>query len=561
MSVPLAVSGTRAALKTRLEAVLREMSAWSGPSARVRFAFYVMVLTVLGSFVCFYKLSEGMLLCDEASFAYTTDRMLRTGNWVVPYIHDRGPHLNAAPLYSWLTNLAVPLWGESNTGYRIWSAGFGVACVLAALVLGTILFRAEVGFIAGLLLLGNFHFVFMHGMRACVMEPALAFFVTTMVICYVRTYQAPERAGLWWGLTGLSLGLAVLTKPPAMGGFFFCTLCLHHVLVRRDLAWKVRLLGPLAAGLVAALVALPWYAMIYARLGWPAIDHLFLTNSVRRAADPGAAAPLPITFYIEQLWDSSRGFKLALPALAWGIGCAISGWQRRAWSLLVVLLVPFLLALSTSATKHEHYVFTAFPFLAIAAGALLSAGLSPPHALESSRGRWIWRSLAFVGIIGAVIVIRYDLSIVKWFLKANRAEYPALRLYHATEADLIAGDGRLVLFNFPVTIERLDRNLGFTAHDLYYLARMPAVVHVSSMEELNRLLADGKPTVLMLPPQKTTEEKVKAGLRIAPDHSLLTRSELFAYPVMTFNQAEAKLGLTKLLREMEISRDTGVMQP
>jgi hypothetical protein len=193
---------------------------------------------------------------------------------------------------------------------------------------------------------------------------------------------------------------------------------------------------------------------------------------------------------------------------------------------------------------------------------LLLASLSPPHIpAESARGRWFWRSLLFVGVVGTVLLLRHDAGIVKWFLRVPRAEYPALRLYRATEAELKDGNARLVLYNFPITVRRLDHKLGFNAHDLYYLGRMPVVVHVDSIAALNRLLADGKPTVVVLPPHKPTEQTVKDGLGIAPDRALLVRSDLFAYPVMTFHQAEAKLELTALLREMEISPDTAVMQP
>src|SRR5262245_3166435 len=231
--------------RVALQAAAARFARLSWPGVRLRIAIYALVLTGFGTWVCFSRLGSGMLACDEASFAYTSDRMVNTGDWIVPYIHELRPHLNAAPLYNWLTNITCPILGHSYLRYRVWSATFGVGCGLAVLVLGTLLFRVEVGFLAGLLLLSNVAYVFQHGARACVMESGLAFLVTAMVICYVRTFQAPDRSRLWWALTGLFLGLAVLMKPPAMGGFFFCTLGLHHLFARRDLSWKARLTGPL----------------------------------------------------------------------------------------------------------------------------------------------------------------------------------------------------------------------------------------------------------------------------------------------------------------------------
>lgn len=549
-------------LAQRLQTLRSRVAAWPRPSVRVRVAIYALVLGFVGTCVGFYRLSAGMLVCDEASFAYTTDRMLRTGDWVVPYIHDRGPHLNATPLFNWLSALTAPLLGDGNFHYRVWSAAFGVGCVLATFALATLLFSAEVGLLSGLLLLGNFSFVFLHGMRSSVMESMLAFFVTAMAICYVRTFQVPERARLWWGLTGLCLGLAVLTKPPAMGGFFFCSLCLHHLITRSDLSWKGRLLGPLGAGVVAGLVALPWYGMIYARVGWPAIDQLFLGNSIRRASNAGQGAVLPFTFYFEQIRNSSAGFQLVIPTLIASTFALLFGRERRSWALLLLLVVPFLLVISNAATKHAHYAYAAFPFLAVAIAACLLSGLMQFSVAETLRGRTAWGVLAVVGVVGAGLLVRSDLLITKWFLNAPHWDYPALRLYEVVEPERKGGDGRVVLYQFPKGAERIDRSLGFTAHDLYYLDRMASSVRATSVADLNRILADGLPTVVIFPPKgMTAEQLAKDGLQFPPDRVVLTKSEVFVYPVMLFHEAEAKLGLGAVLNEVQLPPGHPVPQP
>lgn len=549
-------------LLLRLQALRLRVAVWPRPPVRVRVAIYALVLGAVGMWVGFSRLSAGMLVCDEASFAYTTDRMLRTGDWVVPHIHDRGPHLNATPLFNWLSALTAPLFGDGNFHYRVWSAAFGVGCVLATFALATLLFSAEVGLLAGLLLLGNNSFVFQHGMRSCVMESTLAFFVTAMAICHVRTFQVPDRARLWWGLAGLCLGLAVLTKPPAMGGFFFCSLCLHHLLTRSDLSWKARLLGPLGAGVVAGAVALPWYALLYERLGWPAIDQLFLGNSVRRAANVGQSVTHPFTFYLEQIRASSVGFRVAVPALIGGLVALVLGLNRRSWGVLFFLIVPFLLAISNAATKHTHYAYAAFPFLAVATAGFVLSGLTQLPLVGSARGRWIWRAAAGAGIIAASFVLRADLAKVKEHLNDPRWDYPPPRLYEAAEPDLARAAARLVVYQFPNGKERLDRALGFTAHDLYYLDRMPHAVPAKSVADLNHILTEGVPTVVIFPPKgMTAEQLARDGLRFSPERVVLTKSELFVYPVMLFHGAEPKLGLGAVLREIELPPGYPVPSP
>src|SRR5271166_5396141 len=77
-----------------------------GPRGRI--VVNALVLAILAVVWCFYRLSEGTLLGDEAAFACTTERMRITGDWVVPFITDK-PHLNATPLYNWMT-LALEPW-------------------------------------------------------------------------------------------------------------------------------------------------------------------------------------------------------------------------------------------------------------------------------------------------------------------------------------------------------------------------------------------------------------------------------------------------------------------
>jgi 4-amino-4-deoxy-L-arabinose transferase-like glycosyltransferase len=508
-----------------------------GVSVRARLALYVVILVTLGSWVCFFRLERGMLLCDEASFAYTSDRMVRTGDWVVPYIHELRPHLNAAPLYNWLTNLTGPLFGDSNLRYRVWSAAFGVGCALAVLALGALLFRAEVGFVAGLFLLTNWQFVLTHGVRAGVMESALAFLVTAMAACYARTTQLSTRALPWWAFVGLFLGLATLAKPPVMGGFFFCMICLHHLATRTDLPWKARLTGPLTAGLVAAVVALPWYLAILARLGPGAIEHLVVANSIGRATRVIDSAQ-PTHYYLANVWQSSWGIAVALPAVALGIAGVLFGWNRRAWGLLAVLVVPFLAAISLATTKRLHYGYAAYPFLALATAGVMLAALTPRRS-ETPTGRWVWRGLALAGVAAAAFALHRDIRVMRYWLTAPRFDYPPFAAYRQLEPDLAAGRAQLVLYRYPDGTGRLDRKLGFTAHDRYYQDRMPHATLARDAAELNRLLTEGRPTVVLLPPLTPREEWLR-DVALPPERAFAMSSDLFAYPVLTYHGAKVE---------------------
>ena len=308
------------------------------------------------------------------------------------------PTSSRAPLYNWLCCLTADVLGEGSLRYRLWSGLFGIGCAVAALVLATLLFGAEAGLIAGLLIVTNRHFLFIHGIRDGRIGSRAR----------VLRHDGSDRCGSgapgrWprhWmvGAGGGSLGGAALMKPPVFAGFFFVVLLAHHLVVRRDLSLRRRLAGPIIAAIVAAAVALPWYGALYSRLGWAALSQVVLSTSVGRAAHSFGESR-PWWFYLGWIWDSSLAFKFVAPALAWGLVSALWGSQRFAWGLIVFLSCAFIAAISISATRHWQYVYPIYPVLAVAVSGLLSAGLRPWP--QSPSRRWVWLAVAVIGLLAA----------------------------------------------------------------------------------------------------------------------------------------------------------------
>lgn len=530
---------------TSTSATASEATAKLARLAGWRIYVYALLIAILAGWAGFTRLGEGMLCHDEAAFAYTTDSMLRTGDWVVLRVHEKFVHLNAAPLYNWLTCLTADLFPNGDVRYRVWSAVFGVACGLAVLVLGTLLFRPEVGFLASILLLTNFQFLFAHGYRNGVMEPGTAFFITCDVIAYVRTQSTIGRSyWAWWAASGVAFGLAALMKPPAFPGFFFAMLCGHHTVMRRDLPLRIRAAGPLVAGLFAVGVAATWYVPLYNRLGLPALKGLFVNNSVGRAwSSGGYSAEVPRTYYASIVNGSSLGFQLALPAVAVGLVAGLFLKHGRPWGLLALLSGAFLIAISVSATKHQHYVYHAYPFLALLAAALLLAGFGPPP-VTSPRFRHVWRVVAIGGACVAIVLVSKDFRKARQFLKGQHWDYPPLVFEQGMATQIDNGRGRLILLNYPTGENALDTKWGFSYTEPYYdQFRMPHAEHALDTQALEAMLADGKPSVVFLAPMATYSQLIEDGLRTVPDRGILARSELCGYPVLLFNGAEAKLNI------------------
>jgi 4-amino-4-deoxy-L-arabinose transferase-like glycosyltransferase len=507
-----------------------------------------VILIVLGSGLSFHHLGAGALLGDEAAFAYTTDHMVRSGDWIVPRISERVPHLNAAPLFNWLSTITAPLFDQGNLRYRFWAALFAVGVALATLVLGTLLFRPEVGFLAGLLLLTNYQFIFAHCAREGVMEPGLMFFVTLAVIGYVRSIQSESRSGLWWLLTGAAIGGAILMKPPVMGGSFFCMLCFHHVISSRGVPLLQRLRGPLLAAISLIVVAAPWYLALLARLGPDSLYNMFIYNSVHRAAhDP--AGHRPAWSYFQWVWEASRGFKMVWPAMLWGMMCVLRGRERLAWGLPVLLAGCYTLLVSSAATKHCHYLYSAYPLFSILAAAFLLTGLNPPFAM-SPRYERAWGVIGVLGIVLALAFIKHDFRMIRTDLQTQRREYAPLLIHDAMAADLAADKARLILVGYPDSDTPVPDGCGFTNRDGYYRQfRLPLALFVPTTDDMLQLISDGKPAVVFLP-RMSDDELARIPFPVPPYRCMVVDNRRGAYRVLTFHDAQRRLSLEASLREI-----------
>ena len=518
---------------------MRPMDASSLGTRRI--VAYALLLAIVAGFCCFHRLSEGTLFGDEAAFAFTTDRMRDTGDWVVPYIGEE-PHLNAVPLYNWLTLAIASGFDETPLWHRFWAGIFGVGCVLVAFALGTLLFRAEVGFLAGLFLAFNRDFLFCHGVRFGGMESITAFFITAAAFCYAWIRTRPVRGMSVWCVLGLCIGLAWMSKPPVFGSFFLIVISLHHLAVARSERLTSRALGPLLAVAVGAVVAAPWYVAMWMRLGNPFLHALFVHNAVERAVDPTVRDYLCCH---NAILHSSFSFKLIEAAFACALGCCIVDHRRTQWGLLLALAGSYLLALST-AGKAFQYIFYSFPLLSVLlAGMFLDSG--PRLVARYWPGRTRFASIAFVGL--AVALIAADCHKILRTLAAAAWVHPPVGIYQRLEPELASGRCRFVLFDIGVPAGGASSSgRGITNfEDLYYVRRMPLAGWVGNVEDLKRLLDDGKPTIVLLPPATSPPPPKLEGL--SPE----TRIEenvwpAYTYPTLTFHGAAAEFSAGELIR-------------
>lgn len=548
--MPIALPQTARARVTRSLELAGELAAHIRASPRHSLAVYALVVAAVGGWMCFKRVSQGALIGDEGFFAVTTERMLRTGDYVVPYADwSTRPHLNATPLYNWLSCLTAGLIGEGELRYRFWAAVFGVGCGLATFALGAVLFGPEVGLLAGLFVVTDPTFLFCYGARRGTMNSGVTFFVTLAAVFYVCAWQRGWPARGWWALVGAAVGAAVLTKPPIIGTFFFVALVGHHILARTGVPLRDRWKGPVIAALAAAAVALPWYVAVYLKLGPQAVDHLILFNSVKRATVAGAYSKnAPVRewwYYATVFWDASAAARIAVPALLWAVVAAVV-LRRGSWGLLAMTGGGFVAALSVSVEKHPWYLIPAFPFTAVAVAALLLGGVTDGSAWRAS-SRW-YRCAAVAGLLAAVLIARFDFLEAKHAVRYANPAYAPYVVHKAAAQDLAADRVRLVMYQYPgIGDRRIRYDLGLTPAERIYPALMPHAIWIDNPGKLERVLAEGKPTVVFIPSKTPAAEIPPPGLSAKPDGILTTAGCEGDYVFLTFHGGEAAFGLDQSL--------------
>jgi 4-amino-4-deoxy-L-arabinose transferase-like glycosyltransferase len=499
----------------------------------LRLAAYAALLIVVSTIWSYYRLSAGTLIGDENSFACTTERMRATGDWVVPRITEE-PHLNATPLYNWLTWAVAPWFDESPLWHRFWTALFGVGCVLATFGLGAALYGAEVGLLAGLLLIFNRDFLFMHGIRACGMESLLTFFVTAGILFFVRIRARLATSWADWAGLGLCFGLACISKPPVFGVLFFGTLVLFHLATRHE-SFASRLSGPSFAAAVTVAVAMPWYVALWLQLGNPALHELFVFNSVQRALDPTARIPF---WWHDAILHSSNAFKLFDLALFGALLCCFCNHRRSNTSLLLTPMVIFLAAM-TVAGKPAQYAYYVFPLIAILLAAFF-LDFGPDLArrfLPVASARYALLGCASIGLL---LASADGLKTLRTFGEPEWIHPPFGAYKHFDDKKV-----RIVLFDFPDQVGAFSaRKDGFHAEDFYYTPRMPKALRVNDVPTLKSLLADKQPTALFLPPLAARQPDL-AGL--VPDVRVQETLKYYStYPILGFHGAIAESELERV---------------
>jgi 4-amino-4-deoxy-L-arabinose transferase-like glycosyltransferase len=358
-------------------------------------------LCLCGYFLCFYRLGDRDLWgSHEARAAQDAQRILDTGEWVLPRLFDGQIELQKPPLYYWLAAASGWLRGGAvdATTVRMPAALAGLATVLAVYGFLSYQGRPTAGVIAATVLLTAHHFTWIA--RTARIDVPLTFAVTGSVQCLWSARQPgiSRRAALGWGLAGyLLIAGGVMLKGPLGVGLPLVVLAMDAMVARRlvfapSLVWGLPL--------VAAVVA-PWFIAAHVRTGGEFTYVFFWYHHVQRATGGAAAlASRPWWFYGPRFAFDFLPWTVLLPLATW-LWCRRPDLRDDGQGRLgLVWLVVLVLLLSASRFKRADYLLPAFPGAALWLGCVGERLYQ--HWRSPRRARWL--TAATGGVLAASVV-------------------------------------------------------------------------------------------------------------------------------------------------------------
>ncbi|UYI49225.1 glycosyltransferase family 39 protein [Vibrio natriegens] len=373
---------------------------------------------------------------DETRYISVAWEMWFNNSWLVPHLNGL-PYDHKPPLMFWLFSAVWSLFGTSDTVTRLVVPGFALVNLYLVGKLAEKIYpdSAQAKWLSPLILISFLGWFLYSSM--IMFDLILAVFLQLAVLSFWR-YTETERDS-WSYLSGVCLGLGMLTKGPVVFVYFIPFLLLAHLWHPSPASInKAFFKATLKTVGIAIVVTLLWAVPAAISGGEEYAKAIFWGQSAGRVQDSFAHAR-PFYWYVS-----------LLPALLFPWLFLISFWRNRPWiwvgrrdtfcfSLFVFVVGIF----SCFSGKQIHYLLPIFPFIAI----------------------WIAKRLDLAkvktepAIVGAIVLITLAiLSAPLWVEKAFRST--EVTDVHLTWSLLPAMLIVLLLWKRKLPIDRLALNIG-----------------------------------------------------------------------------------------------------
>lgn len=349
----------------------------------------VLIILVFGA-PLFLGLGAADMRNDEAIYSYAVQRILETGDWLLPRtIPDDFPFLEKPPLKFWMVAapIAAGVLPLDEFGLRAWDALFGALSFVYVFLLGRWLGGVVCGGAAVLVLFSLPSLMFEHGLRSNNMEASLVLAYCGGLFHCARWLEMPpspppssprpstDARPMHAAAVIAYLVLGFMTK--FVAAFFLPMICGAALLLtpggwrRLGAAWRDWRWPAVAAVAIGA----PWFVYQTQQFGahfWRVIFGAHVYTRMTGFLDPQHLHPWNAYF----LWTwrdfSEAGASwLGVAGLARLVAGAWTGRPPLARMILLWWALPFAL-ISLGTSKIFHYAYPFLPPLALGAGWVVS---------------------------------------------------------------------------------------------------------------------------------------------------------------------------------------------
>jgi 4-amino-4-deoxy-L-arabinose transferase-like glycosyltransferase len=336
---------------------------------------------------------------DEAIYSYAVDRIIETGDWLLPRsIPDDFPFLEKPPLKFWMVAapIAAGVLPHDEFGLRFVDALFGGAAFVYVFLLGRALAGPVCGLTAVLVLFSLPSLIFEHGLRSNNMEASLVLSYCGGLYHFAqwaRIGGTRERAGERLAGHALAVSayfiLGFMTK--FVAALFLPIICLGALLVSPGgwqhlcSAWRQWVVP----GTVALLLCAPWFLYQTQQFGshfWRVIAGSHVITRMTGALDPQHLQPW--NAYVVWTWRDFAAAGIAWFGVAGLLRLMVGAWRgqpRLARMLLLWWLLPIAL-ISLGTSKLFHYAYPFLPPLALGIGWVVA---DVARAIDRGLATWL----------------------------------------------------------------------------------------------------------------------------------------------------------------------------
>lgn len=333
---------------------------------------------------------------NEAFYVQTPREMMQRDSWMVPYFNGQ-PRLNKPPLSYWLVALFYGLFETSLLWQRIPMALLALGSVLWLYRIGRELFRPPgIALLAAGILTVTFRYILLA--RRLFIDILLLFCMLAALALFLRWLR--KGSAISFLSSALFLGLAFLTKGPV--ALMMLVVMLIYLWLNGQ-AHRLKNAPWLAGLLILVMVSTCWFLLLGLKMGWKPVWDFFIAENWGRFHDldfgPRRGALFYPSVFLGDFFPWSIFF---LGALFAGVGKGEPPGRSRGTPLLLLGLWVgvFLLPLTLSHNKAEHYLLPVYPAAALWTAAYLQRGTCQLALLAT----------ASLGLLAAFLIVALAVS-------------------------------------------------------------------------------------------------------------------------------------------------------